>query len=52
MLRLISDAEDAAATSCAITKMHGDVIQIAQVPGHPSIILPEGTISSNTIKAT
>lgn len=27
----VSDAENAAALSCAITKMHGTVIQIAQV---------------------
>ena len=45
----ISDAEEAAALSCAITKMHGNMIQIAQVG---ISLLPKGSIFSNTTKAT
>lgn len=42
----ISDAPEAAALACAITKMHGTMIQIAQVCHLLFVILPYHSISS------
>jgi propanol-preferring alcohol dehydrogenase len=48
----VSDASDAMKTACAITKMHGTVIQIAQVPVSPLPKLPRlGDSSLTTILA-